>query len=70
VTGHRTARVVGEPDRSMTSGIDGALAEFVGAIDGGAPPMGECHDNIKSLAMALAAVESAATGTRVAVRWR
>ncbi len=70
VTGRGPARVVGEPDRSMASGIDGALAEFVGALDGGPPPMGECHDNIKTLAMTLAAVESAATGTRVAVRWR
>ena len=29
--------------------------------------MGECHDNIKSLAMVFAAIESAATGQRVPV---
>jgi hypothetical protein len=31
--------------------------------------MGECHDNIKSLAMVFGAIESAAAGRRVAIRW-
>jgi hypothetical protein len=29
--------------------------------------MGECHDNIRSLAMVFAALESSRTGQRVAV---
>jgi hypothetical protein len=29
--------------------------------------MGECHDNIKSLAMVFAAIESAATGRLVVI---
>ena len=31
--------------------------------------MGECHDNIKSLAMVFAAIESARSGQRVAVAY-
>jgi predicted dehydrogenase len=49
-------------------GIAGSLREFVGALRTGATPMGECHDNIKSLAMVFAAIESAATGKRVPVQ--
>ena len=30
--------------------------------------MGECHDNIKSLAMVFGAIESAKLGQRVAIR--
>ncbi len=37
------------------------------ALQTGATPMGECHDNIKSLAMVFAAIESSATGKRVPV---
>jgi len=48
-------------------GLSGALAEFVTALRTGATPQGECHDNLLSLAMCHAAVESAATGTRVPV---
>ncbi|HVA90451.1 MAG TPA: Gfo/Idh/MocA family oxidoreductase [Chloroflexota bacterium] len=50
------------------SGIAASLREFLGALNTGATPMGECHDNIKSLAMVFAAIESAATGRRVAIR--
>src|SRR6185503_7487505 len=49
--------------------IAGSLREFLHALDTGATPMGECHDNIKSLAMVFSAIESAATGRRIAVRW-
>jgi predicted dehydrogenase len=48
-------------------GIAGSLREFLDALATGATPMGECHDNIKSLAMVFAAIESAATGRRVAI---
>jgi predicted dehydrogenase len=49
-------------------GIAASLREFLVALETGATPMGECHDNIKSLAMVFAAIESAATGRRVAIR--
>ncbi|GAB4120410.1 MAG: Gfo/Idh/MocA family oxidoreductase [Roseiflexaceae bacterium] len=50
-------------------GIAGSLRDFLHALDTGATPMGECHDNIKSLAMVFAAIESANTGQRIPVRW-
>lgn len=51
----------------VPSGIAGSLRDFLHALDSGAAPMGECHDNIKSLAMVFAAIESARTGRRVPV---
>ncbi|MFM7322169.1 MAG: Gfo/Idh/MocA family protein [Armatimonadota bacterium] len=48
-------------------GIAGSLVDFLDALDTGRTPMGECHDNIKSLAMVFAAIESARTGERVPV---
>ena len=51
----------------VAGGIAGSLRDFLNALDTGATPMGECHDNIKSLAMVFAAIESAATGQRVKV---
>jgi predicted dehydrogenase len=49
------------------AGIAGSLRDFINALATGARPMGECHDNIKSLAMVFAAIESAATGKRVTI---
>ncbi len=57
----------GSVEEDMPSGIAGSLHDFVRALHTGATPMGECHDNIKSLAMVFAAIESAATGRRVPV---
>ncbi|GDX40403.1 oxidoreductase [Armatimonadota bacterium] len=48
-------------------GIAGSLRDFLNALKTGQTPMGECHDNIKSLAMVFAAIESALEGRRVAV---
>ena len=50
---------------SPYSGIAGSLQVFCEALRTGEPPMGEVHENIMSLAMVEAAVESAATGQRV-----
>ena len=50
------------------AGIAGSLADFLHALDTGVTPMGECHDNIKSLAMVFGAIESATTGRRVSCR--
>lgn len=48
-------------------GIAGSLAAFLAALDGGPTPMGEVHENVLSLVMVAAAVESAATGAKVLV---
>ncbi len=50
-------------------GIAGSLRDFLRALDTGGTPMGECHDNIKSLAMVFAAIESSKAGRRVPVRF-
>ncbi|MFQ3668638.1 MAG: Gfo/Idh/MocA family oxidoreductase [Fimbriimonadaceae bacterium] len=51
----------------MLGGVEGALDDFLNAIRTGKPPMGECHDNIKSLAMVFGAIESSRVGRRVAI---
>ncbi len=45
------------------------MHEFVAALSEGRKPETDCEDNIKSLAMVLAAVESAKTGQKVKVQW-
>ena len=47
--------------------IEGALAEFLSALETGRTPQGECHDNFVTLAMVFAAVESSRTGVRAKV---
>jgi predicted dehydrogenase len=63
----RLREVRPDVDAAEAEGIRGTLRDFVRALRTGVPPMGECHDNIKSVAMVFAAMESAATGRRVAV---
>jgi predicted dehydrogenase len=60
-------RVQGTPDTTTVGGIAGTLRAFLQALESRSTPPCECHDNIKSLAMVHAAIESAATGRRVAV---
>jgi len=48
--------------RSPYSGIEGALQVFVQALRTGERPSGEVHENVMSLAMVEAAVQSAQTG--------
>jgi hypothetical protein len=45
----------------------GSLTDFLNALETGAAPHGHCRDNFKTLAMALAAVESARSGLRTLV---
>ncbi len=56
-----------EVTQDVPTGIAGSLRDFLHALETGATPMGECHDNIKSLAMVFGAIESAATGLRVRI---
>jgi predicted dehydrogenase len=55
--------------KEQSEGIAGSLRDFLRALETGDTPMGECHDNIKSLAMVFAAMRSAATGTRMPVEF-
>ncbi|HEX6510015.1 MAG TPA: Gfo/Idh/MocA family oxidoreductase [Chloroflexota bacterium] len=59
----RTPAAIPEVQREFA----GSLRDFVRALRTGETPMGECHDNIKSLAMALCAIQSAETRTRVPI---
>lgn len=62
--------VTAEPVDAPTppaEGIAGSLADFVSALRTGVPPRTECGDNVLSLAMVYAAIESATTGQRVRV---
>lgn len=54
-------------EEGLPGGIAGSLRDFLRALKTGSTPMGECHDNIKSLAMVFAAIESSATGKRVPI---
>ncbi len=63
----RTEARAEPPDSAMHTGIEGSLREFVHALETGSTPTGECHDNIKSLAMVFAAIQSSHEGRRIAV---
>ncbi|WP_314103164.1 Gfo/Idh/MocA family oxidoreductase [uncultured Frigoribacterium sp.] len=52
---------------TVGDGIEGSLAAFVGALRTGAVPHGEVHENVMSLAMVEAAIESTRTGQRVVI---
>jgi predicted dehydrogenase len=56
-----------EPVEDPGDGIAGALHEFVGALRTGSVPMGEVRDNVRSLTMVEAAVQSAAVGLPVRI---
>ncbi|MEP6756928.1 MAG: Gfo/Idh/MocA family oxidoreductase [Chthonomonadales bacterium] len=60
---------VTSPAEKIYSGIAGSLRDFLQTLETGKAPQGECHDNIKSLAMVFAAVESAKQGRRIKVEW-
>ncbi len=49
-------------------GHAGVIREFIDCVKTGAKPQTVCHDNIKSLAMVHAAVKSAETGKKVAIK--
>ncbi len=57
------------PFEGETDGHRVQIRDFIDAIRTGRKPMCDCEDNIKSLAMVLAAVESAKAGRPVDVAW-
>ncbi|MBC8102456.1 MAG: Gfo/Idh/MocA family oxidoreductase [Cytophagales bacterium] len=64
----KTEAIEAAVEADAAGGIAGSLRDFLKALETpGYTPMGECHDNIKSLAMVFAAIESAQTGQRVMV---
>ena len=48
---------------------DGVMDDFMRSLRTGTEPQTICHDNIKSLAMCLGAVESAKSGKKVKIEW-
>ncbi|WP_163263836.1 Gfo/Idh/MocA family protein [Chelativorans alearense] len=56
------------PEAAKTHGHASVIAEFLAAVEEGRRPETDGTDNIKSLAMVFAAIESAATHTRVEIR--
>ena len=54
--------------RIKYGGMHGGLREMLAFLRTGKQPQTECHDNIKSLAMVFAAIESNKKGKRVPVR--
>ncbi len=56
---------LGELDPERFQGLEAVLADFVDALRTGRVPSGDCHDNVLSLAMCHAAVESAERGAPV-----
>ena len=65
---HKTETTTAAAGKDDHLGIAGSLRDFLNALNTGATPMGECHDNIKTLSMVFAALESSATGKRVKVQ--
>jgi predicted dehydrogenase len=63
------ATVVGAAPPVPYTGHAGVMREFLDSLKNGTTPQTVCTDNIKSVAMVHAAVESAEKGTRVAIRW-
>jgi predicted dehydrogenase len=57
-----------EPDPMLTRGHLSVMHQFISALNGGPPPETRSSDNIHSLAMVLAAIESAEQGKWVEVR--
>ena len=56
------------PEPEKTHGHASVIAEFLAAIKQGRRPETDGTDNVKSLAMVFAAIESAATARRVEIR--
>jgi predicted dehydrogenase len=55
------------PDSGRTNGHASVIADFLDAVETGRPPETRSSDNIQSLAMVFAAIESARAGQRVPV---
>ena len=63
----RETESVRAPEFDDLTGLEGSLHSFLNALEGGSRPPTECHNNLKSLAMVFAAVESSRIGCRVKI---
>lgn len=63
----RVATEHAEDGDPACTGHGGVIRDFLDALHTGTRPMTDCRDNIKSMAMVLAAVESAETGAKVTI---
>jgi len=67
---HRQLAEISVPESPLEFGaMHGALREMLDFLRTGAVPQTECHDNIKSLAMVFAAIDSSRKGKRVEITW-
>lgn len=66
--GFRSVDVPEAPSEAQTHGHRSVLCDFVAAIRSGMTPETVSHDNIRSLAMVFAAIESARTGQVVDIQ--
>ncbi len=57
------------PSPMVYNGFAGGLNEMLTYLETGQKPIGECHDNIKSLAMVFAVIESSKRKARIPVEW-
>jgi predicted dehydrogenase len=65
---HSECSPISAAPKAQKYGIEGSLEDFVEALATGVKPRnGECHDNIKSFAMVMAAHESAKRRERVSI---
>lgn len=61
--------LVVKPEALAHGGHGGLIRDYVECLGKGETPLTVCSDNIKSLAMVMAAVESSRTGKKVRVEW-
>ncbi len=66
----RKVEVPGAPDPLLTNGHVSVIASFLSALETGSAPETSGRDNIRSLAMVFAAIESAAARRRVEINLR
>lgn len=65
--GYKTVNVYENEDPKETEGHASVIDSFLAAIEGGSKPETIASDNINSLAMVFAAIESALTGKRIEI---
>lgn len=66
---HEAVEIPAWDDAAKIGGHAGLIRDFVDCVREGRTPETICTDNIKSLAMVFAAIESAQSGQAVAVQW-
>ena len=68
ISSYADAPIVPYDEHDTIDGHAGLIREFVNCVRNGTTPETVCTDNIKSLAMVFAAIESAETGRRIEIQ--